>query len=64
MLRPRRGGPTGVGRTEAFSDGVFAVAVTLLVFDLAWRPRLPKQSATDSNASESPARPACLPSAM
>ena len=30
MLRPRRGEPTGVGRTEAFSDGVFAVAITLL----------------------------------
>ena len=30
MLRPRRGEPTGVGRTGAFSDGVFAVAITLL----------------------------------
>jgi uncharacterized membrane protein len=35
MLRPRRGEPTGVGRTEAFSDGVFAVAITLLALDLA-----------------------------
>jgi len=35
MLRPRRGEPTPVDRTEAFSDGVFAVAITLLALDLA-----------------------------
>lgn len=30
MQRPRRGEQTGVGRTEAFRDGVFAVAIMLL----------------------------------
>jgi hypothetical protein len=35
MLRPRRGDPTPVDRTEAFSDGVFGVAITLLALDLA-----------------------------
>ena len=35
MLRPRRGEPTPVDRTEAFSDGVFGVAITLLALDLA-----------------------------
>jgi uncharacterized membrane protein len=29
-IRPRRGAPTETGRLEAFSDGVFAVAITLL----------------------------------
>ena len=34
MIRPRRGAPTPTGRSEAFSDGVFAVAITLLALDL------------------------------
>lgn len=34
-LRPRRGAPTETGRLEAFSDGVFAVAITLLALDLS-----------------------------
>ncbi len=34
-FRPRRGAPTETGRLEAFSDGVFAVAITLLALDLA-----------------------------
>lgn len=32
--RLRRGAPTESGRVEAFSDGVFAVAITLLALDL------------------------------
>lgn len=35
MLRPRRAEPTETSRSEAFSDGVFAVAITLLALDLA-----------------------------
>ena len=35
MLRPRRGQPTETNRTEALSDGVFAVAITLLALDLS-----------------------------
>ena len=35
MLRPRRGQPTETTRSEAFSDGVFAVAITLLALDLS-----------------------------
>ena len=35
MLQPRRGQPTETNRAEALSDGVFAVAITLLVLDLA-----------------------------
>ncbi|MEI7745290.1 MAG: TMEM175 family protein [Chloroflexota bacterium] len=34
-FRLRRGAPTESGRLEAFSDGVFAVAITLLALDLA-----------------------------
>lgn len=34
MLRFRRAEPTESGRLEAFSDGVFAVAITLLALDL------------------------------
>ncbi len=34
MIRPRRAAPTATGRSEAFSDGVFAVAITLLALDL------------------------------
>lgn len=34
MIRPRRAAPTSTGRSEAFSDGVFAVAITLLALDL------------------------------
>jgi uncharacterized membrane protein len=34
-LRLRRGKPTETSRLEAFSDGVFAVAITLLALDLA-----------------------------
>jgi uncharacterized membrane protein len=33
-LRLRRGKPTETSRLEAFSDGVFAVAITLLALDL------------------------------
>jgi uncharacterized membrane protein len=34
--RPDEGpGPPGIARTEAFSDGVFAIVITLLVLDLA-----------------------------
>ena len=35
MLRPRRTAPTETGRSESFSDGVFAVAITLLALDLS-----------------------------
>ena len=35
---PQKGGALGKGRMEAFSDGVLAIAVTLLVLDLAIRP--------------------------
>lgn len=35
MLRLKRGLPTTVERVAAFSDGVFAVAITLLALDLA-----------------------------
>ena len=34
MLRMRRGAPIETTRSEAFSDGVFAVAITLLALDL------------------------------
>ncbi len=34
MIRPRRAEPTATARSEAFSDGVFAVAITLLALDL------------------------------
>jgi uncharacterized membrane protein len=34
VLRPRRGSLTDTKRTEAFSDGVFAVTITLLALDL------------------------------
>lgn len=34
MLRLRRGEPSSPSRTEAFSDGVFAVAITLLALNL------------------------------
>jgi uncharacterized membrane protein len=33
-FRLLRGAPTESGRLEAFSDGVFAVAITLLALDL------------------------------
>ena len=36
--RIRGGAPLGKGRMEAFSDGVLAIAITLLVLDLALRP--------------------------
>lgn len=35
MLRPRRGALTETKRTEAFSDAVFAVTITLLALDLS-----------------------------
>ncbi len=34
-FRARRGAPSETGRLEAFSDGVFAVAITLLALDLS-----------------------------
>ncbi len=34
MTKLRRGEPTETGRSEGFSDGVFAVAITLLALDL------------------------------
>lgn len=34
MIRPRRAEPTETTRAEALSDGVFAVAITLLALDL------------------------------
>ena len=36
IQRPRR--VLGKGRMEAFSDGVFAIAITLLVLDVAVHP--------------------------
>ena len=36
IKRPRR--VLGKGRMEAFSDGVFAIAITLLVLDVAVHP--------------------------
>ena len=35
-FRARRGAPSETGRLEAFSDGVFAVAITLLGGLLGW----------------------------
>jgi len=35
---PATGATLGKGRTEAFSDGVLAIAITLLVLDVAIRP--------------------------
>ena len=35
---PRKGATLGKGRMEAFSDGVLAIAITLLVLDVAIRP--------------------------
>lgn len=43
-FRPRRGAPTETGRLEAFSDGVFAVAITLLALDLARIHAAPTES--------------------
>jgi hypothetical protein len=36
----RRGQPVETGRIEAFSDGVFAIAITLLVLDIGIRQRV------------------------
>ncbi len=36
--RPQKGATLGKGRMEAFSDGVLAIAITLLVLDVAIRP--------------------------
>ncbi len=34
MKQPRTADPTETGRIEAFSDGVFAIAITLLILDM------------------------------
>ena len=43
-------------RMEALSDGIFAIASTLLVLDLAYRPRT-GTSATVSSSSGPPTSP-------
>ena len=44
-------------RMEAFSDGIFAIASTLLVLDLAIPARADRTSATDSSTSGPPTSP-------
>ncbi|MEP7284141.1 MAG: TMEM175 family protein [Chloroflexota bacterium] len=50
MLRPRRAEPTETSRLEAFSDGVFAVAITLLALDLSRIHADPSQAITLAGA--------------
>ncbi len=50
MLRPRRADLTDTNRSEAFSDGVFAVAITLLALDLS---RIHADPASGSSLSAS-----------
>ncbi|MBY0113369.1 MAG: DUF1211 domain-containing protein [Phycisphaerales bacterium] len=45
---PHHHAPKETGRLEAFSDGVFAIALTLLVFDLKIPHQLPAAIGTDA----------------
>jgi uncharacterized membrane protein len=49
---PKQGDSLDKGRMEAFSDGVLAIAITLLVLDLALRPTARRRLISSTVARE------------